>query len=149
MRLIAPLLMVPLIAFAQQPPPGQMDKEQYFQQMKQMMLPMMEKSLPAMEETRSCVEKSGDSAQLNGCVAMAAEFQKEMMAAMGAPADAAQAMPETPKLEWSESLRAEIVRDLAESIRGTTITRECLVSSQDSGAMEACMTRAGMGPPKK
>ena len=150
MRFIVFLILIPLTAVAQQPG-GQMDQQQYFEQMKQMMLPMIEKSIPVMEEARRCVESSGNSDQLNKCVTMMADFQKEMMAMMGAPAQGqkgAPPEPEVPQLEWSESLQAEIIRDLGESLKGTLTTRKCLTSSASPKAMEACMSQAGMGARK-
>ena len=145
MRLIPILLLLPLVAFAQQPPGQQIDQQAYYEQMKQAMLPMMDKSLPAMQETRGCVERSGNSAELNGCMEKAMAFQAEMLKMMGAPPEATAAMPETPQLEWSESLRAEILGDLDQSIESTVATRKCLTASATPDAMQACMNDAGLG----
>ena len=76
MKIVATLLLVPVVALAQAPNSG-MDRGQMLEQMKRVMLPMMEQSLPEMDKTRQCVQASGNTAELNKCAEIMQEFQKK------------------------------------------------------------------------
>lgn len=142
MKFLIPLLLIPALTFAQAPQ-GNFDEQQMFEQIKQMMLPMMEKSLPAMQQVKGCIQQSGDTQALNKCVDIMLAFQQEMVAAMGRPGQAPQ--PQRPAFEWSEQLKAEMLSDIEKTIRETSVTKGCLEASARSSEMDACMAKAGMG----
>ncbi|MEW8551731.1 MAG: tRNA methyltransferase, partial [Candidatus Thiodiazotropha endolucinida] len=55
------LLLLPSLALAQ-PPGGQIHQQQFFEQSKEKMLPMMSKSIPAIKQTKRCLETANDQA---------------------------------------------------------------------------------------
>ena len=162
MKIVATLLLVPIVALAQAPSQG-IDRAKMLEQMKQHMLPMMEKSLPEMEKTKQCVQVSGNSAELKQCAEIMQAFQQKMMAEMAPPAGAggpaeggrppAAAAPppqqEMPEIEWSEQKRDEIVQGLDKSIKQASAMSGCLRSSNTPEEMDACMQRSGLSPNRR
>lgn len=144
MKFLIPALLVPVLAFAQAPQ-GQFDEQQMFEQIKKMMLPVMNKSLPVMQKIKSCIEQSQSSQDLDKCVDIMMTFQQEMAATMGEGNPGQSAVPERPQLEWSRELKAEMLNDIGKSIQDTTATKACLESSASGTEMDACMTKAGLG----
>jgi len=141
MKLTLPLLLLaPTLLFAQSAPP-QGDPQQMFDQAKKTMLPMIQKSLPAMEKTQSCIQKSANTDDLNKCVGMMLEYQKQMaeMAGKSAPK---MPTPESLNLQWSEELKGQIVADIGKSIERTGILKGCLESSFTNEEMGACIQKS-------
>ncbi len=114
---------------------------QDFEQVKQMMLPVMTKSIAPLEQTRDCVVDSTNSNQLNACVDIMAAFQSELAQNHGGVKEA----PKMPPLEWSRAVAEQIRSDLDKSLRGTKASIECLRSSSSHEAMDKCMRDAGVG----
>lgn len=114
---------------------------QDFEQVKQMLLPVMTKSIAPLKETRECVVASTNSDQLNACVDIMASFQREMAQAPGGVQEA----PKMPRLEWSRAITEQIRSDLDKSLRDTQARIECLRSSGSHQAMDECIHKAGAG----
>ena len=151
MKIVATLLLVPVVALAQAPNPG-MDRGQVLEQMKRVMLPMMEQSLPEMDKTRQCVQESGNTAELNKCAEIMQEFQKKMMAGMAPPPGADAKMPppqKAPEIEWSQEKRDEILQGLDISIKQATAMTGCLRSSETPEQMDSCMQKSGLSPKRR
>jgi hypothetical protein len=145
MKFAATLLLIPVVAFAQAPGAG-MDRGKMLEQMKQSMLPMMEKSLPEMENTRQCVQASGNSADLKKCAEIMQNFQKKMMVEMGAPADAVPPPQQEADIEWSQKVKDEILQGLETSIQQASAMTGCLQSSSTPEQMDSCMQQSGLSP---
>ena len=145
MKRILPLLLLPVMAIAQQGQPPQME-QQAFEQIKKNMLPMLQQALPAMQETLACVQATGNSADLQQCAQQMVEFSRQMAIMSGVPADQ---VPEPPpgamQMEWSEQLKGQIVTDISQSIERAKATLSCLESSSESQQMGACMQQHGGG----
>ena len=148
MKVFLPLLLVPALAFAQQGQPPQMDQKM-FEQIKQSMLPMIQKSLPAMEDTRACVQATGNSEQLQQCAQKMVEFSRQMMIMAGTPADKIpEPPPEAMQMEWSEEIKGKILADIDQAIVRTRATKGCLESSADNQQMSACMQKLRASQPR-
>lgn len=155
MKVLAALLLVPMVALAQTPDQG-MDRVKLLDKMKQHMLPMLEKSLPEMAQTKQCVQASGNSAELKRCAEMMQAFQRKMMAEMAPPAapgaaeggrPSASAPPpqqQMPEIEWSEQKRDEIVKGMDSEIKLAKAMTSCLRSSNTPEEMDACMKSSGL-----
>jgi len=146
----APLLLAPLLAFAQ-PPQGQMTEQAFFNRMKQQMLPIMTDSIPAMEQTRACVNASNNSADLNNCVAIMTAFQAKVEGRAQKPANVPGhegKPPQPPRLEWSPGLKKQILEDIRISIKNTHTAKGCLEKSNNNQEMSSCMAAAGIEPPQ-
>jgi len=134
-----------LLALAQTPQ-GEVDEAQKIEQMKKMMLPMMEKSIPAMEKTRACIQASGNTADLKACAEIMRAFRKEMAAMMSRPADSPHEpgpMDEELDIEWSQELKTEMLAGLEQSIKATKAARGCMESSSSGDEMRTCMEQKG------
>ena len=142
MKFLFSLLLVPVLAFAQAPQ-GQMDERQMFEHFKSMMLPLMDKSLPVMQQIKACIERSQNAQDLDSCLDIMMDFQKEMAASM-AGGGAQVPIPEKPQLQWSPELKSEMLADISKSIQETSATKACLESSATGREMDACMAKAGV-----
>jgi len=145
MRFAVVLLLLPFVALAEAPP-GEADEAQMIEQMKKMMLPMMEKSIPAMEKTHSCIRASGNTVDLRACAEIMRSLQKEMAAMMGRPA----ASPHGPgpmdkafDVEWSQELKTELLAGIDQSIKATKVAKVCIESSSSGDDMQNCMEQKG------
>lgn len=147
----APLLLAPLVAFAQAPQ-GQMTEQEFFNRMKQQMLPIMTDSIPAMQKTKECVSASQNSEELNACAAIMTAFQAKVEGNARKPANVPghkAAPPAPPKLEWSPELKQRILTDISTSIKNTSTGKSCLEKSNSNQEMSSCMTAAGIAPPQR
>ena len=146
MKWLLASLLLPSIAFAQQPapPPGeQVDPQQYFELSKSTMLPMMEKSLPAMEETRECLGEAEDETAFKKCVAIMTALEQEMQAKMG-PVPGMPGMPpvqskEPQEIEFNAENKNNMLRFLDRSIVLGAALQKCFSSSDTVDQMQSCM----------
>ncbi len=151
MRFSALFLMLPALALAQPPgqPMPQMDPQQFFEQSKKMMLPMVEDSLPTMREARACLEKADDQAAFDECSKIMAELQKKMQARMGPlhgmpedqqpPQGAEPPMQEPKQIEWNEQTKKNMLQFLDRSILMGDAMKDCLQKSGNLEQMQQCM----------
>ena len=140
------LLLVSTGVFAQSAPQGQPPGRD-FDDVKKVMLGMMQKSLPAMEKTRSCIEGSQNSQDLKQCAAIMLDFQQQARASMGIPEGGAHGKAPTPEdlnLQWSPELKQAMLQDIDRSIEGTQAMVGCLQSSSSGPEMESCVEKAGL-----
>ncbi|MES9939658.1 MAG: hypothetical protein ABW104_07320 [Candidatus Thiodiazotropha sp. 6PLUC2] len=146
MKWLITILLIPGLAFAQPPGPaaGQVDPQQFFEQSKQTMLPMIDESLPAMEETKACLGKAGDQAAFTKCVEIMVALEKEMQAKMGRSVG----MPTKPqtqaskKVEFNEKNKSNMLKYLDQSILMGNAMKKCFSSSESAEQMQNCMTAA-------
>ncbi|MCU7813093.1 MAG: hypothetical protein KZQ77_17955 [Candidatus Thiodiazotropha sp. (ex Notomyrtea botanica)] len=146
MRILSLLLLIPSLAMAQ-PPTGQMDPQQIFEQSKQMMLPMMEESLPAMKEAKACLQKADDQSSFESCAEIMADLDKKMRARMGAmPGNQDQPMKDPKDIEWNAETKKNMLHFLDRSILIGTAMSDCFKQSSSMEQMQKC-SQASM--PKK
>jgi hypothetical protein len=142
MRLLPLLLLLPGLALAQ-PPAGQMDQQQMFNQSKTMMLSMTQETLPVMQESYACLKAANDQAAFEKCAQIMMELNKKMMARMGpthgAPEGQAPQMRDPSEIEWNEETKANMLKHLDRSILVGTAMQDCLKQSNDPQQMKQCM----------
>ncbi len=146
-RLLPVLLLASAGVFAQSAPPQGQPARPDFGRVKQMMLPMMEKSLSPLEQTRDCLAQSQNSADLNKCAAIMLDFQQAQRAAMGMPQGGPHGKPLRPEdlnLEWSPEMKQAMLKDVERSIQGTRAMIDCLKSSNNDREMTGCVERSGL-----
>jgi hypothetical protein len=146
MKWLIPALLLPVMSYAAQPlgaAGGQMDPMQYFQQSKQRMLPIIEKSLPAMQETEACLNKAENEAAFTKCVEIMTTLDKKMRASMGsAPGMSGSAQPATKepqKIEFNEQNKTNMLKFLERSILIGNAMKKCFSSSETPEQMQTCM----------
>ncbi len=144
MKYLLPFLIVPAIAFAQAPSQGKMSKQDYFDGIKGRMQQVMALTVPAMEKTQVCLQQAGDKPALNGCIDIMAEVQRKMMSGKAA-GHGAQNMPKKPNIEWSEEIKAKMLKDLERALTESKATQGCFGSSATPEQMDVCMKKAGLG----
>jgi hypothetical protein len=143
MKIIYLLLLFPVMALAQ-PPAGQMDQQQFFEQSKQMLLPMMEESLPVMKEARGCLAKADDQSAFEDCAEIMAELDKKMRARMEAMMPPGmQPRHESPvkdpkEIEWNEKTKKEMLGFLDQSISVGQAMSDCFRKSTTVEQMQQC-----------
>ena len=144
MRFLSLLLLIPGLALAQ-PPAGQMDPQQFFEQSKKMMLPMMEESLPAMKEARACLEKADDQSSFESCAEIMAELDKKMRSRMGGmmPPGAQARHEEKPMkdpkdIEWNAETKKDMLFFLDQSITVGQAMTKCFKQSSTMEQMQQC-----------
>ncbi|MEJ2454984.1 MAG: hypothetical protein P8103_12610 [Candidatus Thiodiazotropha sp.] len=142
MRFLAFLLLLPMLASAQ-PPAQQMDPQQFFEQTKQMMLPMMQETLPAMREARSCLQAADDQAAFEDCAEIMVELDKKMRARVG-PAHGMQGaeappMKDPKEIEWNAETKKNMLQYLDHSITIGSAMSDCLNQSGTVEQMQQCM----------
>jgi hypothetical protein len=147
MKIIYLLLLLPAMALAQ-PQGGQMDPQQFFEQTKQMMLPMMEESLPVMKEARGCLSKADDQSAFEDCAEIMAELDKKMRAraqAMLPPGMQPREQPsmKDPKeIEWNDKTKKEMLGFLDQSITVGEAMTKCFKQSSTVEQMQQCSMAA-------
>ena len=141
MKYLSLLLFWPVLALAQ-PPAGQMDQQQMFEQSKKMMLSMTEESLPSMREARGCLEGADSQGEFEKCAQIMIELNKKMMARMGpTPGHQGQApeMKDPSEIEWSDEVKTNMLKFLDQSIMVGTAMQDCLNSSSGMQQLRQCM----------
>lgn len=142
MRFLAILLLLPILAVAQ-PTAPQMDQQQFYEQTKKMMLPMIQESLPAMREARSCLQAADDQDAFEKCAGIMQELDKKMRARLGpVPGmQEGQAPPvKDPKeIEWNAETKKNMLRYLDHSITVGNAMSDCLDQSSTMQQMQQCM----------
>jgi hypothetical protein len=139
------LLLLPSLAMAQQP--GlQVDQQQFFEESKRKMLPMMEKSIPAMKQTKSCLEKVNDQTGFDKCneimMAMEKEIKERMGPVPGMPEDQ-QAPTKSPKdIKYSPEVSNNMMKFLERSIMIGAAMQKCFTQSSTADQMRSCMQAA-------
>ncbi len=142
MRFLYLLLLWPALALAQ-PPGGQMDQQQMFDQTKKMMLSMTEETLPVMRESQTCLKAADDQAAFEKCAQIMVELNKKMMARMGPahgmPEGQAPEMKDPSEIEWNEETKGNMLKFLDRSIMVGTAMQDCLKQSGNLQQMQQCM----------
>jgi hypothetical protein len=137
-------MLLPAVALAQPPEPGaHMDPQQFFEQSKKMMLPMIEESLPVMRKARRCLQAAENREDLQACGEIMAQLQEKMQARMGPPPG----MPEgreppmrDPKdIEWNEETKKNTLLFLDRSILVGSAMQTCFNQSSSMEQMQQCM----------
>jgi hypothetical protein len=139
------LLLLPSLAIAQQPG-SQVDQQQFFEESKQKMLPMMEQSIPAMKKTMSCLEKVNDQAGFEKCneimIAMEKEVKERLGPVPGMPEDQ-QVPTKSPKdINFSPEVKNNMMKFLERSIMIGTVMQKCFNQSSTADQMRSCMQAA-------
>ena len=142
MRFLPLLLLLPTLALAQ-PPASQMDPQQFFEQTKQMMLPMMQETLPAMREARGCLQAANDQAAFEECAQIMVELDKKMRKRMGPapgmPQGEEPPMKDPKDIEWTEEAKSNMLQFLDRSITIGSAMSDCLTQSGTMEQMQQCM----------
>ncbi|MEJ2620412.1 MAG: hypothetical protein P8163_09160 [Candidatus Thiodiazotropha sp.] len=144
MKWLLTTLLVPTLALAQpaEQGAGQMDPQQHFDQSKQAMLPVIDKSIPAMQETKTCLNQAKDQAAFQKCVDIMIALEQEMRAKMGrGGAQQAQSQP-AKKIEFNEQNKQNMLKFLDQSILVGEALKKCFNSSQSPDQMSSCMEAA-------
>ncbi|MCU7921849.1 MAG: hypothetical protein KZQ88_04050 [Candidatus Thiodiazotropha sp. (ex Dulcina madagascariensis)] len=143
MKLLALMLLLPSLLFAQQPPPGgNVDPQQFFEESKQKMLPMMEKSLPAMQQTKACLEKAEDQAAFEKCTEIMTAMEKEIREKMGPMPGMpeGQATSKGPKdIVFNAEVKKGMMQFLDRSIMIGSAMKKCFSESASMEQMQHCM----------
>jgi hypothetical protein len=139
------LLLLPSLVLAQQPG-SQVDQQQFFEESKQKMLPMMEKSIPAMKMTRSCLEKVNDQAGFDECneimMSMEKDIKEKMGPVPGMPEDQ-QTPTKSPKdIKFTPEVKSNMMKFLERSIMIGTAMQTCFTQSSTADQMRRCMQAA-------
>ncbi|MEW8507816.1 MAG: hypothetical protein AB2598_14045 [Candidatus Thiodiazotropha sp.] len=139
------LLLLPSLAVAQ-PPGSQMDPQQFFEQSKQKMSPMLDKSVPAMLKTKSCLEKAEDQAAFEKCseimVAMEREIKEKLGPVPGVP-EGKKGPTKGPKdIKFSPETKKNMLLFLERSIMIGTAMQDCFKESSTGDQMQSCMQAA-------
>lgn len=142
MRFLAILLLLPALALAQQTTP-QRGQQQFYEQTKKMMLPMIQESLPAMREARSCLRAAVDQVAFEKCAGIMQELDEKMRARLGPAPDMqdGQAPPvKDPKeIEWNAETKKNMLQYLDHSITVGNAMSDCLNQSGTMQQMQQCM----------
>ncbi|MEW8683763.1 MAG: hypothetical protein AB2536_17830 [Candidatus Thiodiazotropha endolucinida] len=143
------LLLLPSLALAQ-PPGGQIDQQQFFEQSKEKMLPMMAKSIPAMKQTKSCLEKANDQAAFEKCAEIMTAMEKEIKERLGpvpGVPKGQQQPTKTPKdIKFTPEAKKNMMKFLERSIMIGTAMQKCFTDSSTVDQMQGCMQAARPKP---
>ncbi|MET0065154.1 MAG: hypothetical protein ABW076_02300 [Candidatus Thiodiazotropha sp.] len=150
MKWLITTLLLPGLAFAQQPAPagGQpIDPQQRFEMSKKLMLPVIEKSLPALEETQQCLQQAGDAGSFQKCVAIMNDLEKQMRQELGSaqgtpPGAPAQEQPAPKPIEYNEQNKSNMLKFLSQSIAAGQAMKQCFSTSATGEQMDSCMKAA-------
>jgi hypothetical protein len=139
------LLLTPSLVLAQ-PPGAVVDQQKFFEESKQRMLPMMEKSIPAMKKTKNCLEKADNQASFEKCAEIMTAMEKEIKERMGPvpgmPEDK-QAPTKSPKdIEFTPETKTNMMKFLERSIMIGTAMQKCFNQSTMADQMRSCMEAA-------
>jgi hypothetical protein len=141
--------LLPSLAVAQ-PPGSQMDQQQFFEQSKQKMLPMMEKSIPAMQETKRCLETADDQASFEACAAIMTAMEKEIKERLGpVPGMPEGKQPSTKRpedIKFTPETKQNMLKFLERSIMIGTAMQKCFTQSSKVEQMQQCMQAARPTP---
>ncbi len=143
------MLMLPSLAVAQ-PPGTQMDQQQFFEQSKQKMLPMMEKSIPAMRKTKSCLQKADDQAAFEKCAEIMTALEKEIKERMGPvpgmPEGKQQPRKGPEDIKYTPETKQNMLKFLERSIMIGSTMQKCFTQSSKVEQMQSCMQAARPKP---
>ncbi|MET0090193.1 MAG: hypothetical protein ABW068_09290 [Candidatus Thiodiazotropha sp.] len=146
MKWLITTLLLPGLAFAQQPSPGQgqpIDSQQYFEMSKKMMLPAIEKSLPVLQETQGCLTQATDVGSFQKCVDILNDLEQQMRAQMGAPPNAPDSQqPASKTIEYTEQNKSNMLKFVNQSIAAGQAMKQCFDSSATGEQMDSCMKAA-------
>jgi hypothetical protein len=146
------LLLMPSLVLAQ-PPGAQVDEQTFFEESKQRMLPMMEKSIPAMKKTKSCLEKADSQAAFEKCAEIMTAMEKEIKERMGpipGMPEGEQAPAKSPKdIEFTPETKINMMKFLERSIMIGTAMQSCFTQSAKADQMRSCMEAARPKPNKQ
>lgn len=143
------VLLMPSLVLAQ-PQGGEVDQQKFFEESKQRMLPMMEKSIPAMKKTRECLEKADNQAAFEKCAEIMTAMEKEIKERMGpipGTPEGQQAPENRPKdIEFTPTTKNNMMKFLARSIMIGTAMQHCFSQSATADQMRSCMEAARPRP---
>jgi hypothetical protein len=142
MKYLSLLLLWPALALAQ-PPGGQMDEQQMFEQSKKMMLSMASESLPAMREAQGCLKGADSQGEFEKCAQIMVELNKKMMARLGPmqgnnPGHQPK-MKDPSEIEWNEETKTNMLKYLDQSITVGSAMQDCLNTSSALQQLQQCM----------
>lgn len=147
MKILLPFLLLPSLVLAQEAPEGQTPEPPNFDQFKQTMLPVIEKSLPTMKETRECVSQADSKEAVEKCMNAMAEKAQEIQKEFGGEGKAVTSkIPEDFK--WDPETKKAMLAEMDRSLKQNTAVKECLSKSNTREEMGGCM-RAKLPPPRK
>jgi hypothetical protein len=139
------LLLVPSLVIAQSPS-TQVDQQKFFEESKQRMLSMMEKSIPAMKKTKSCLEKADNQAAFETCTEIMITMEKEIKARMGPVPSMPEGQPaptKSPKdIEFTPETKKNMMLFLDRSIMIGSAMQTCFTQSSTADQMHSCMQAA-------
>lgn len=142
MRRLALLLLLPTLAFAQQPA-EKMTPQQYFEMSKARMQPIMAESLPAMRKTLDCMKQADDQPAYEKCAEIMSELDNKMREKMGvpglAPGDKQPKAKDPKSLEWNAENKQKMLKFLEHSIEVGTAMNDCFTKSSKVEEMQQCM----------
>lgn len=152
MKYLLPFFLLPSLALAQAPetqtpaPEGQMQAPT-FDQFKQSIQPIMEKSLPVMKETRECINKANSKEDVEKCMNAMAEKVKEIQKQAGGQGkEVTSKAPDDFK--WNPETKQMMLKNMDRSIKQNTAMQECLGKSNNREEMGNCI-RSKLPAPKK
>ncbi|MES9969841.1 MAG: hypothetical protein ABW092_07375 [Candidatus Thiodiazotropha sp.] len=143
------LLLLPSLVMAQ-PPGTEMDQQQFFEQSKQKMLPMMEKSIPAMQETKRCLQKADDQASFEKCAEIMTAMEKEIKERMGPvpgmPENKQHSTKKPQDIKFTPEIKQNMLKFLERSITVGSAMQKCFKQSAKVEQMQSCMQAARPKP---
>ena len=152
MKYLLPFFLLPSLALAQAPEgqtqaPEAQVQGPTFDQFKQSMQPIMEKSLPAMQETRQCINKANSKEDVEKCMNTMAERVKEIQKQAGGQEKAVTSKA-PDDFKWNPETKEMMLKNMDRSIKQNTAMLECLGKSGNREEMGSCM-RSKLPAPKK
>jgi hypothetical protein len=143
------LLLMPSLVLAQTPG-AKVDEQTFFEESKQRMLPMMEKSIPAMKKTRTCLEGADTQTAFEKCAEIMTAMEKEIKERMGpipGMPEGQQAPAKSPKdIEFTPETKTNMMKFLERSIMIGTAMQRCFTQSNTADQMRGCMEAARPKP---
>jgi len=138
MKKLLPFLLLPSIVMAQEAPQKQMPAPPSFDQFKQTLLPVIEKSLPTMKETRECVSQADSKEAVEKCMNAMAQKAQQIQKEFGGKAKAVTSnVPEG--FEWNPETKKMMLSNMDRSIKQNTAMHYCLGKSTTREEMGGCI----------
>ncbi len=120
-----------------------MDPQQYYDQTKKLMLPMLEESLPLMHKARDCLQAAKSESEMKACGEIMQALQKQNLGRMAVtpsiPGEHRPATRKPQKVEVTAENKERMLQFMKQSILIGSAMQECFSQSSGPQPMRECM----------